>query len=128
MSLTICRGAGLGFVPGRAFPDDPMGLGGVAEPAAFLLASLGAPEIPVDQEEVLDFPEGVGRELADFGGPRVGDRHGQDLCSDLPGSVGRPIFFGLARVAEWQTQWTQNPPGATPCEFDSRLGHFLTIE
>jgi peptidoglycan/xylan/chitin deacetylase (PgdA/CDA1 family) len=28
-----------------------------------------------------------------------------------------------ARVAEWQTQWTQNPPGATPCEFDSRLGH-----
>src|SRR6478752_81711 len=29
-----------------------------------------------------------------------------------------------ARVAEWQTQWTQNPPGATPCEFDSRLGHF----
>jgi hypothetical protein len=28
-----------------------------------------------------------------------------------------------ARVAEWQTQRTQNPPGATPCEFDSRLGH-----
>ena len=26
-------------------------------------------------------------------------------------------------MAEWQTQWTQNPPGATPCEFDSRLGH-----
>src|SRR5262245_14666803 len=32
--------------------------------------------------------------------------------------IGRP-----ARVAEWQTQRTQNPPGATPCEFDSRLGH-----
>src|SRR5581483_7009907 len=30
-----------------------------------------------------------------------------------------------ARVAEWQTQGTQNPPGATPCEFDSRLGHSL---
>lgn len=26
-------------------------------------------------------------------------------------------------MAEWQTQRTQNPPGATPCEFDSRLGH-----
>src|SRR5262249_53443867 len=31
-----------------------------------------------------------------------------------------------ARVAEWQTQRTQNPPGATPCEFDSRLGHSNT--
>src|SRR5712692_7346295 len=37
-----------------------------------------------------------------------------------------PLSWGggpLARVAEWQTQGTQNPPGATPCEFDSRLGH-----
>ena len=32
-----------------------------------------------------------------------------------------------ARVAEWQTQRTQNPPGATPCEFDSRLGHDQTM-
>ena len=32
-------------------------------------------------------------------------------------------FAALARVAEWQTQQTQNLPGATPCEFDSRLGH-----
>jgi hypothetical protein len=31
--------------------------------------------------------------------------------------------FLPARVAERQTQWTQNPPGATPCEFESRLGH-----
>ena len=31
-----------------------------------------------------------------------------------------------ARVAEWQTQWTQNPPRATSCEFDSRLGHQFT--
>ena len=23
----------------------------------------------------------------------------------------------------WQTQWTQNPPLATTCEFESRLGH-----
>jgi endonuclease/exonuclease/phosphatase family metal-dependent hydrolase len=28
-------------------------------------------------------------------------------------------------VAEWQTQRTQNPPRATSCEFDSRLGHLL---
>ena len=28
-----------------------------------------------------------------------------------------------ARVAEWQTQWTQNPSIARSCEFDSRLGH-----
>jgi predicted PurR-regulated permease PerM len=33
------------------------------------------------------------------------------------------MFPARARVAEWQTQRTQNPPGATPCEFDSRLGH-----
>ncbi len=31
----------------------------------------------------------------------------------------------LARVAEWQTRRTQNPVGATPCEFDSHLGHLL---
>ncbi len=32
-----------------------------------------------------------------------------------------------ARVAERQTQWTQNPPGATPCEFESRLGHLQSL-
>lgn len=30
-----------------------------------------------------------------------------------------------AGVAEWQTQRTQNPPGATPCRFDSDLRHQL---
>ena len=25
----------------------------------------------------------------------------------------------------WQTQWTQNPPLATTCEFESRLGHHI---
>src|SRR5687767_8932555 len=33
------------------------------------------------------------------------------------------IFLAAARVAKWHTQRTQNPPGATPCEFESRLGH-----
>lgn len=45
-------------------------------------ASAGALEIFVDQVEVLDFAEGVGRviaEIVDCGGPRVGDRYGQDL-------------------------------------------------
>jgi hypothetical protein len=28
-----------------------------------------------------------------------------------------------ARVAEWQTQWTQNPPRAISCGFNSRPGH-----
>ena len=37
--------------------------------------------------------------------------------------AGRGLSYPRARVAEWQTQRTQNPPGATPCEFDSRLGH-----
>src|SRR5215210_6330391 len=33
------------------------------------------------------------------------------------------LLLSQARVAEWQTQRTQNPPRATSCEFDSRLGH-----
>ena len=28
----------------------------------------------------------------------------------------------------WQTQWTQNPPMATSCEFESRLGHHSNSE
>lgn len=32
----------------------------------------------------------------------------------------------LAEVAEWQTQTTQNRPGATPWEFESPLRHKLS--
>ena len=32
-----------------------------------------------------------------------------------------------ARVAEWQTQWTQNPPRAISCGFNSRPGHQANI-
>src|SRR5438874_12049676 len=32
-----------------------------------------------------------------------------------------------ARVAEWQTQWTQNPPRAISCGFNSRPGHQTNV-
>src|SRR5579859_3825287 len=34
-----------------------------------------------------------------------------------------PATVLIARVAEWQTQGTQNPSQATACGFDSRPGH-----
>jgi hypothetical protein len=46
--------------------------------------------------------------------------------SDLPTFRPPDVLSTRARVAEWQTQWTQNPPRATSCEFDSRLGHYVT--
>jgi hypothetical protein len=51
----------------------------------------------------------------------VAVRDGSELISEPRGPV-----TPRARVAEWQTQWTQNPPRATSCEFDSRLGHRFT--
>jgi hypothetical protein len=50
-----------------------------------------------------------------------------DPESSLPEGRGSANLRAEARVAERQTQWTQNPPGATPCEFESRLGHRSAI-
>jgi hypothetical protein len=46
--------------------------------------------------------------------------------SELVSARWAVLVTARARVAEWQTQWTQNPPRATSCEFDSRLGHRFT--
>src|SRR5687767_5032369 len=61
---------------------------------------------------------------ADCEGPRL-ERGGVGLIR-VSFRNSRPRL-ARARVAEWQTQWTQNPPRATSCEFDSRLGHCAAV-
>ena len=61
-----------------------------------------------------------------------GTGHDRSLRSTDPGSrpPRRPsgaLYAGppLARVAEWQTRWTQNPLSERACGFESRPGHPL---
>lgn len=49
------------------------------------------------------------------------------VCSRLASPPRPDEVLPPARVAEWQTQRTQNPSRATSCEFDSRLGHSPTL-
>ena len=52
--------------------------------------------------------------------------HFQNVCVKI--SFVERKLDEFAAVAEWQTQQTQNLPGATSCEFESRLRHLISFK
>src|ERR1043166_7584203 len=76
---------------------------------------------PVVEYRVAQHLDLLGERLA-----RVWARSGGPVVTTADTTEGAPLSPPARRGAEvagWHTQRTQNPPGATPCEFDSRLGH-----